>query len=139
LLHGEEHPFSCYFFFATALFRFDFFVTRRGTPFFLFFFFGKLCLGHGSKENKHQSPSDDAIDGEYYRYGCYKVTLERGLDQLKGLKNVRVLAVQRKAQRIGHQGGKVDEFELVETERNSGSLKRVPQPKSNWVAVEAFR
>jgi hypothetical protein len=108
LLHGEEHPFSRYFF-GNALFRFDFFVTRRGTPFFPFFFWvtpfsalifflhGKLCLGHGAKEKKRQSPSDDAIDGEYYRYGCHKVTLESGLDQLKGLRKVQVLACSKES------------------------------------------
>lgn len=36
-----------------------------------------------------------------YQYGCLEMTLESGLDQLKSLKNLRVLGVQRMAQRIG--------------------------------------
>ncbi|KAF9131845.1 hypothetical protein BGW39_001233 [Mortierella sp. 14UC] len=47
------------------------------------------------------TPSDDAIDGEDYRYECLKMALESGLDQLKGLKNVRALDVQRMEQRVG--------------------------------------
>lgn len=61
----------------------------------------ELCLGHGAKENRRLSPSDDAIDGEGCQYDCLEMTLEGGLDQLKGLKNLRVLDVRMMAQRIG--------------------------------------
>ncbi|KAF9079418.1 hypothetical protein BGX23_004145, partial [Mortierella sp. AD031] len=61
----------------------------------------ELCLGHGAKENRRLSHSDDAIDGEDYQYECLEMTLESGLDQLKGLKNLRVLDVRMMAQRIG--------------------------------------
>lgn len=40
-------------------------------------------------------------EGEDYQYDCLEMTLESGLDQLKGLNNLRVLDVQRMEQRIG--------------------------------------
>lgn len=61
----------------------------------------ELCLGHGAKEITRLSPSDAAIDGEDYQYECLEMTLESGLDQLKRLKNLRVLGVRMMEQRIG--------------------------------------
>ncbi|KAF9276043.1 hypothetical protein BGZ74_003769 [Mortierella antarctica] len=61
----------------------------------------ELCLGYDTKEHSRLRSSRDAMDGEDHQYECLEMTLESGLDQLKSLKKLRVLDVQRMEQRIG--------------------------------------
>ncbi|KAG0280985.1 hypothetical protein BGZ96_001336 [Linnemannia gamsii] len=60
----------------------------------------ELFLGHGTMvETRHGADYDK--HREDYQYECLEMTLKSGLDQLKGLKNLQVLDVQRMEQRIG--------------------------------------
>ncbi|KAG0010911.1 hypothetical protein BGZ81_002490, partial [Podila clonocystis] len=61
----------------------------------------ELCLGHDTRANIFPESLYDGGDGEDYQYECLEMTVESGLDQLKDLKNLRVLDVQRMEQRIG--------------------------------------
>ncbi|KAF9312830.1 hypothetical protein BG003_005866, partial [Podila horticola] len=61
----------------------------------------ELCLGHDTRANIYPHSFYDGGDGEDYQYECLEMTVESGLDQLKDLKNLRVLDVQRMEQRIG--------------------------------------
>ncbi|KAF9374167.1 hypothetical protein CPC16_001445, partial [Podila verticillata] len=61
----------------------------------------ELCLGHDTRANIYPESLYDDGASEDYQYDCLEMTLESGLDQLKDLKNLRVLNVQRMEQRIG--------------------------------------
>ncbi|KAF9915603.1 hypothetical protein FBU30_001863 [Linnemannia zychae] len=61
----------------------------------------ELCLGHETRSNIFPESFFDGGESEDYQYECLEMTLESGLDQLKDLKNLRVLDVQRMEQRIG--------------------------------------
>ncbi|KAG0013505.1 hypothetical protein BGZ82_002114, partial [Podila clonocystis] len=61
----------------------------------------ELCLGHDTRANIFPESLYDGGASEDYQYDCLEMTLESGLDQLKDLKNLRVLDVQRMEQRIG--------------------------------------
>ncbi|KAF9083083.1 hypothetical protein BGX29_003400, partial [Mortierella sp. GBA35] len=58
-------------------------------------------LGFGVRLNNLEIDNLGRVHGEDYQYECLEMTLESGLDQLKGLKNLRVLDVRMMAQRIG--------------------------------------
>ncbi|KAF9309901.1 hypothetical protein BG003_009156, partial [Podila horticola] len=61
----------------------------------------ELCLGHDARPNIYPESFYNGGAGEDYQYECLEMTLETGLAQLKDLKNLRVLDVQRMEQRIG--------------------------------------
>jgi hypothetical protein len=58
-------------------------------------------LGHDTRANIYPESLYDGSASKSYQYDCLEMTLESGLDQLKDLKNLRVLDVQRMEQRIG--------------------------------------
>ncbi|KAF9079625.1 hypothetical protein BGX23_003573 [Mortierella sp. AD031] len=81
----------------------------------------ELCLGLDSKERRRRRlyPLRGGMGGEDYQYECLEMTLESGLDQLKALKNLRVLDVRMMAQRIG--------------------LKEVQWMTQNWLKLQVIQ
>lgn len=62
----------------------------------------ELCLGHDALTSDHTTHSSDGEkEGSDFQYECLDMTLESGLDQLKKLKNLKVLDVQWMEQCIG--------------------------------------
>ncbi|KAF9370507.1 hypothetical protein CPB97_002688 [Podila verticillata] len=48
----------------------------------------ELCLGHEMNAKKYPHPAHKVTTVEDYQYECLEMTLESGLDQLKGLTNL---------------------------------------------------
>ncbi|KAG0195999.1 hypothetical protein BGX28_000257, partial [Mortierella sp. GBA30] len=62
----------------------------------------ELCLGHNALTSDHTTHSSDGEEEHSdFQYECLEMTLESGLDQLKKLKNLKVLDVQWMEQGIG--------------------------------------
>ncbi|KAG0212246.1 hypothetical protein BGX28_006599 [Mortierella sp. GBA30] len=61
----------------------------------------ELCLGHDASTSDHPIPSGDGEEHNDFQYKCLEIILESGLDQLKNLRNLRVLNVRWMEQRIG--------------------------------------